>query len=717
MTAAEVYDKRKAFLNRFFPYVFVHYSLYNYGILRNIMTVRRAGAGSNSSYNRAIIMLDTETSKKDPSIRGENHIVAWTISIRAFDRNICTLWGHKPSTLVETLKKIHNSMDGDNTIFYCHNFAYDYLFLRKFLYRELGHPVKQLNTKPHYPVNLVWSNGIQIRDSLILAQRSLDKWAKDLQVDHQKAVGKWDYDKVRSQKEVFTQDELEYIEHDTLAGVECIDKTMKALGKHIYAIPFTATGIPREETRKRGKENRAHDQAEKIIPETYAEQLILELIYHGGFTHANRHYINVTFRAKKGTDGQWIVDTLIICYDFASSYPYQLLTNKFPCEKFTPYKDCSPDFILSKSEDYAFTFKLIMLDVRLKDDFIPMPVLQYSKCVKTVNPILDNGRILAAKYIEIWVNEEDLSIIWEQYKALGGAICTNVQFAVKDYLPRWFTDYVYELFEAKCKLKGGDPVLYALAKAKLNSLYGLCVQRPVRCNLVEDFITGEYIEEDADMEALFTKYRKKKTTILPYSNGIWVTSGAMKNLFKLGSCIKPAEEGGCWIYSDTDSVYATGWDESKLDAFNKEIKQKLLDRGYGPVVVNNKEYWLGVAEKDNIYTEYKVEGAKRYCGRALSDGELHITVAGVPKKGAECLKDDIENFAPGLIFDGKTTGKKTHTYFYVDDIYLDKEGNETADSIDLSKCDYLLSSVDTVDWERIFTEEIQIQVYGEEDII
>ena len=90
---------------------------------------------------------------------------------------------------------------------------------------------------------------------------------------------------------------------------------------------------------------------------------------------------------------------------------------------------------------------------------------------------------------------------------------------------------------------------------------------------------------------------------------------------------------------------------------------------------------------------FKYVGAKRYCGRSYEDNELHITVAGVPKKAAACLKDDITVFKTNFVFDGKTSGKKLHTYRHVDDIYIDEFGNETGDSIDLSPCDYKLDEV------------------------
>lgn len=691
MNFTELATVHKKWLDSHWSYKLIHWSDFNYNILSNIMYKHRAGRGSNKTYNDCLIMADTETSKKYYDRVCQNHVVAWTISIRSFNTNIVTLYGHRPDSMVNCINKLLNSMSGEDTFIYFHNLAYDWVFIRKFLFREFGLPEKQLNTKSHYPIYIRFFNGLILKDSLILAQRSLDKWANDLDVEHKKSIGKWDYDKIRTQREVFSSDELEYIEHDTLAGVECLQKTIDTLGKSIYSIPYTATGIPREEVRQRGKAHNAHERFLSMAF-SYDEQVIAERVYHGGYTHANRHMINTT-----------ITDT-VTCYDFASSYPFVMISEKFPMEKFTPInKNVDIDYILY-SKNYAFMFCLILIRPRLKDDFVSMPALQYSKCTKIINPVLDNGRILCAEYVEIYLTELDLEVINSQYD-YDKHICTDVYYAYKEYLPRWFTDYVFELFEAKTKLKNGDKVAYSLAKAKLNSLYGMCVQKPIKQEIVEQYLTGEYTTNITDPSKLYDKYINRINTILPYQWGVWVTAYAFRNLFRLGSCCDT------WVYSDTDSCYGIGWNNEKLDNYNNECKQKLLLNGYNCVNYNNRDYWLGVAELDGSYSEYRVQGAKRYCGRSISDGELHITVAGVPKAGYKCLKDNINNFAPNLIFSGAVTGKKTHTYFFVDDIYTDSKGNITGDSIDLSPCDYLLDSEESVDWERIFTEEIEVQVY------
>ena len=78
------------------------------------------------------------------------------------------------------------------------------------------------------------------------------------------------------------------------------------------------------------------------------------------------------------------------------------------------------------------------------------------------------------------------------------------------------------------------------------------------------------------------------------------------------------------------------------------------------------------------------------------------------------MKDDIRNFHRDFCFDGETTGKKQHTFFYEDEIYIDERGNERGDSIDLSPTTYILDAAGQFDWEKIFDEEINIQVYEED---
>lgn len=675
-------------------YQLSYYEDYDYSQLNKIKTVKRTTKRKTEIYNDAVMMLDTETSKKVPEPGEANHIVSWTISIRSDHKNICTLYGRKPSQIIETLNRIRKSMPGEYTIIYIHNMSYDWVFIRKYLMKEYGHPVKQLNTKSHYPIRIEFGNGLILRDSYILSQKSLNRWAKDMQVEHQKAVGSWDYNKLRDQHTPLTDAELHYMENDTLAGVECIDALKEQLHHRIYAMPWTATGIVREEARKIGKEHRAYDEFVKITPD-FNIYKILEWCFHGGYTHANRYFINETITEP------------VICFDFTSSYPYVMLTEKYPMRRFLRYKSvCKPEELLRNSEKYAFITKLIMIKPRLKDPFEPMPILQFSKCVKSVNAVLDNGRVLCAGYIEIYVTEQTLKLIDKQYTC-DKVCCIENYYSKKDYLPRWFTDYIFKLFKEKSELKGVDPLNYALSKAKLNSCYGMSVQKAIQDEIEEMYESNEYHTESKYTEESYENYRKSRSKFLPYQWGVWVTEYAMKNLHELGSfCTN-------WYYSDTDSVYGSGWDSEKIEAYNAMCHKKLLENGYGAVEVNGKSFILGVAEMDKVCSEFRSVGAKRYAYRSSYDNSLNITVAGVPKKGAECLKGDINNFQKGLIFSGAISGKKQHTYIYTEDTYIDERGNETGDSIDLSPCDYLLDDIERSDWLTYFDEVIEVQRYDD----
>lgn len=674
-------------------------------ICRYNRTGSRAGRGENFTYNDIIFTADTETSKTGPEkydaggkyIPQENIVVAWTLSAICERGNICTVYGSRPSEFCYFLVELQETLKGDRTYIFFHNLSYDWQFLELFLFDVMGRPVHQLNTKPHYPVSVEFENGIILRDSLIIAQTRLEKWADDLNVEHKKAVGKWDYERIRDQSGTFTPDELQYIEQDTLALAECLEKFRRQLHKHVYSMPMTATSILREETRREGRKNRARDRFLRMAPSFPLYKKLLAG-YHGGYVHNNRHAAG------------WIWKDDPTGYDFASSYPFRILVDKMPMERFRQIKSqISPAEILENSEDTAFIFSFYAEDIRLRDPDYPMPTLQYSKCIKSVNAITDNGRILEAAAVDIVLTEIDLKLLHKLY-TWSGAVCYDVWAAGKKLLPRWFRDLTYRLFVDKTTMKGGDPVDYALAKARLNSEYGMTVQRSIRPEIREDYETGDYVIEETDSPEKYQEYLDNNNTILPYFWGVWITAYAMEALFDLGACVDPA---GIWLYSDTDSVYACGWNVDALDAYNQKQKDRFIAAGYKPVLHNGRDYWPGVAELDGRYLEFIGLHSKCYAVRKL-DGNIKITVAGVPKRGAACLKNDLANFQDGFVFPGEETGKLTHYYMTRPDPVIEN-GIEKGNSVDLHACDYIIRRPGLADFFQVIgTDEVELQVYDEQ---
>ena len=700
------YTRLQRKIERELPYQLLYWKDFDFSKLSNIIPVKTRGGHKNITYNDIIIMADTETSKKQLQ-KEDNHIVAWSISFRAFHVNIATLWGQNPYEFPEMLQALRRSLAGYDIYVYFHNLGYDWVFLRKFLIEKFGDPENQLNIKSYYPLFVKFKNGIMLKDSLILSQRKLERWADDLQVEHRKAMGKWQYDKYRNQSDILTPDELIYIEDDVRAGVECIDATLKLLKKNISSIPYTMTGIMRGISRDIGKKQHAHEFYEKIAPEADLQK-ILEIIFHGGFTHANR-YCTVA-GVNRGIYPA-------ICYDFSSSYPYCMLAYKFPMEKFWKLdKEIDHNYVFQNIDNWAFCLHVIFRNIKLKDPKFPMPCLSMYKASCILNGIADNGRCLEASLYECYINEIDLKLIYDYY-TWDQIIIDDVYVAWKDYLPKWFSDIIYNEYKAKCELKGVDDVLYSLEKAKFNSLYGMCVQKPVPVDIKEDYKTGEY-NSDLDywdnFDKNYEKHVKNRNSFLPYQWGVWVTAYAQSNLFTLGECID-YKNGGIWLYSDTDSAYGTLFDQRKLKIYNEDCIRRLKEHGYDPVEVKGKKYSLGVAEFDGEYMQFKTLHSKCYCDRPLTargdnfvmGGDLKITVAGVPKKGAVCLHNNIENFRPFFTFDGKTTKKLGHTHITVDHIYTDKQGNITGDSIDLKPCDYIMTGLDR--GNILYTDYMEIE--------
>ena len=170
-TMKELTAIRKSWLDKNHPYKMLHYSLFNYNVLDNVFYHKKSGKNNQDSYNDIVIMFDTETSKSkvnttyykyktvnDRRIKQlkynsvNNYVVAWSICLYALDRPIVTLWGHRPSELVDCIDLITTHMKGRQTYIYARNLQYDWTFCRQFFMKRWGIPVRQLNTKSHNPI-------------------------------------------------------------------------------------------------------------------------------------------------------------------------------------------------------------------------------------------------------------------------------------------------------------------------------------------------------------------------------------------------------------------------------------------------------------------------------------------------------------------------------------------------------------------------------------
>lgn len=621
-------------------YKIVYFKNFDYMCLFNGDFIHRSNAGHKLQVYEKIITVDTETfvfNKKDIG-----YITDWSITIE----NECCIYGNHVSDLVGTIDRIADTLhaDKDHLVrFYVHNFPYDYMFMRNHMIQKWGKPDRSLASKTHRYIFMDWTSfGIEFRDSEILTQRSLERLCQDMGTT-EKAVGTWDYKKFRTPDSERSELEIKYVCIDTISLCKALRKYISDRGYTVANVPLTNTGFIRNRARaesRKDKKWRNHFLAMHLDLGEYKQLLDA---YHGGYTHANRYYINK------------IITKPMQCYDFASSYPAAICYKKYPMSNFTYTDALNLQDILELKEDYAFCGYLRLTNVHLKKE-CPMPPMAFHKAKVCVFPEadarsqkslyadnLDNGKIVSAEIVIYPFTDPDLETILKSYD-YDTADVASVMRAKKDYLPEWLVNYVMTLYFNKSTLKHSDPVLYAISKGELNGIYGMMVQRIIPQICEEDFDTATWtsgIPEEKEQEIL-DKFYKSRNSFLPFQWGCWVTAYAQENLYKLGACCN------IWLYSDTDSVKGYDWDMVKLKAYNDEIIKISNERGVGLVEYKGEQFRLGIADFDGEYSEFITHGSKRYCYRDTEG--LHITVAGVPKDGVYCLNDDITNFRKGFIF-------------------------------------------------------------------
>ena len=142
----------------------------------------------------------------------------------------------------------------------------------------------------------------------------------------------------------------------------------------------------------------------------------------------------------------------------------------------------------------------------------------------------------------------------------------------------------------------------------------------------------------------------------------WARYNLLNNLIKLDNNV---------IYADTDSLKLFGnFDKTIIEKYNNSVIEKIKNVSKELEIDINKfmpedskgiKHILGVFEEDGKYDEFITQGAKKYAYIDSEDKEIHITVAGVPKKGAKALKN-LNDFRDNFIFDYKDTGKNLLIY-------------------------------------------------------
>lgn len=607
-------------------------------------------------------------------------------------------------SLINDLKNIYHLCHNKRLVIYVHNLGYEFQFMRKYMKWE-----SVFATDERKPIKAITIDGIEFRDSYILSGYSLAKLADNLVNHHiKKLMGNLDYSLVRTSKTYLSDEELSYCNNDVEIVLDYINEQI-AQYKDITKIPMTNTGRVRQFVRakclhystnhkKESNKGKVKRYRELMAISTLSldEYTMCKKAFMGGFTHASMNWVNQTL---------YNVHSI----DFTSSYPYVMLSEKFPMGK--PKKvDLTNEELESNldNDEIGYLLEITFYNIHSLNTY--ETYLSESKCYNVEKPLVNNGRIFQAGKLTTTITDTDFTIIKACYKYDHYEITQAYKFYMQ-YLPFQILDSILELYEGKTTLKGvkGKEVEYLLKKGMLNSVYGMCVTDIIRSEI--EYSDGWKIEPpNADsMEEQIEKYNTSKQRFLYYPWGIWVTAYARHNLWTGILAI-----GDDYIYSDTDSIKFFNYDKHKafIDDYNKNCYNKLVKmcdfrkidiNRCKPKTIKGVEKLIGVFDYEGRYDIFKTLGAKRYM--YYQDGDLHITVAGLSKQnGVKYLKKKygsieniFKNFNDKLYIPANETGKNTHTY--IDECMTanitDYTGITTKvtslSSVHLSECDFTLN--------------------------
>ena len=479
---------------------------------------------------------------------------------------------------------------------FVHNLAYEFQFLRNIFNMK-----NVFARKSRKPIKFELEDfNIEFRCSYMMSNCSLEKLADVYKLDVKKLVGNLDYSLMRNSKTELTEKELAYCENDCLVVYKYIEKELETY-ETMKSLPLTSTGHVRKELKN--KIEKDYSYINKVRRSVNVDGHVYNLLidaFAGGYTHANWIYADEVIKNVNS-------------YDFTSSYPYVMLTEKYPASEF---RKIGVTKIEQMKSCFAYIVHVKFTNIKCKyyNNFISQ-----SKCKKIYKGRYDNGRVMGAEELEIVLTDVDLKFIFETYEFESYEFL-ECYYSIYDYLPKQFLEFILEKYINKTKFKNveGKEVEYALEKAKFNSLYGMTVTNNIKDEVIfendngwsEKAISNEKIQELLEKE--------KKLGFLSFSYGVWVTAYARYNL--LSNLIKLDEYV---IYADTDSLkLRDGFDIEVINNYNKSVIEKIkkvsneleIDiNKFCPTDSKGIKHELGVFDHDAFYKEFITQRCKKIC--------------------------------------------------------------------------------------------------------
>lgn len=560
---------------------------------------------------------------------------------------------------------------------YCHNLSYEFQWLVGLFIEKGWHLSDVLARGLRKVISFtIQELNITFRCSYALTGLSLDHCAEYYKCKVKKLVGSLNYNVARSPITWMSKKELAYCEHDILVMYEFM-KQFKAQYGSIKQIPLTQTGEVRKEINSKLTYWYHRDVWDKIPPvHIYMAQMCS---FMGGIAHANHTLSGKVIEYPKG-------------WDYQSQYPAQMVTrNGFPVGQwFTADPSEADDF----KDRYALLYHVRWKNIksRFVNHYIPL-----SKCIEKVGCRVDNGRVMKADQIEMYLTDVDYDIIRNCYEFESEEVI-DLWACRKGRLPKIIVEFILEMYGRKTKLKGvkstpeyDAEAYYAKAKQCCNALFGISAYNPIK----QAYEFDMYSADPWGMRELNTEFlnekladmKKSYSVLFTYGIGCWVTAYARERLFAelvtggFGKDDPDMDRDSIYYDTDSDKVRNPEKHFALIDKINERNMQRIKEAAeyyeldielFMPKDPKGKPRVIGELEADSDYKYFKTLGAKKYA-YVEPDDSFHITIAGVPKSAAVCMKNGVDDLRKGFKFPYQWKNEKGETIGKLNMIYDDDQ--------------------------------------------
>lgn len=544
-------------------------------------------------------------------------------------RKLCIYLFRKWEHLLHFIEKMadyYNLGEDRHAIIAIANMSFEFQFIRKHLFWDDNEYA--FFAKEKYQPLLATYRGIEFREVLSITGGSLAQLAKDYCTtqklitydDQGNKISDLDYSKLRNSTTPLTDLEEQYCINDVVILSEFMWYMFNEYIRHDRKVPMTFTGILHREFKLRLKEmcksrdKKYHLPAGaswdewlnyiySLQPSEDEYSFYMRYLFRGGYVHANALYT--------GVDG-----LLAKMKDITSHYPSRMNLDYYPM---TPFK--SFEWSEDACNKYCVIFRARFFYIR---NTTTHSIESRNKIIAHAGASWDNGRLLSADFIDVYLTEKDYRV-YKMFYTWQDMEIVEAKKAKRGKLPSYILDVLNDHYRIKEQLKRSgleETTEYAIAKARVNTCYGDLVKR-LRLEKVEYSNTEEW--HDSEVTVDYDKEIRKAITS-PFW-GIYVTSAARLELCTI--IYKLTKAGVPCYYGDTDSSKYKPCHKAEqiFKHYNHSIYRHRKNRKL------RSQYFDGLGEFSNECkgqaVPFKTLGAKRYI--YIYENKIYATVAGMPK--------------------------------------------------------------------------------------